>query len=69
VHGRSSTHRFITVPRPAPSTSLRDDSTVYQSRRLWPSAAKSFRGMSMFNKKIKPKKFLIENIFPPPSYF
>jgi hypothetical protein len=45
---------FITVPRMAPSTSLRGDSTVYRGIRLWnvlPSAAKSGRGMSMFRRK------------------
>jgi hypothetical protein len=54
VLGRSSRHRFITVPRPAPSTSLRGDSTVYRGIRLWnvlPSAAKSCRGMSMFKRE------------------
>jgi hypothetical protein len=33
--GRFSRHRFITVPRPAPFTSLRGDSTVYWGIRPW----------------------------------
>jgi hypothetical protein len=52
--GRSSRHRFITVPGPALSTSLRGDSTVYRDIRLWnvlPSAAKSCRGMSIFKRE------------------
>jgi hypothetical protein len=54
VLGRSSRHRFITVPRPAPSTRLRGDSTVYRGIRLWnvlPAAAKFCRGMSMFKRE------------------
>jgi hypothetical protein len=35
VLGRFSRHRLITVQRPAPSTSLRGDSTVYRGIRLW----------------------------------
>jgi hypothetical protein len=52
--GRFSRHRFITVPRPSPSTSLRGDATVYRGIRLWnvlPSPAKSFRAMSMFKRE------------------
>jgi hypothetical protein len=54
VLGRSSRHRFVKVPRPVPSTCLRNDSTVYRCICLWnvlPSAAKSCRGMSMFRRE------------------
>jgi hypothetical protein len=54
VLGRTSRHSFITMPRSAPSTSLRSDSTVYCGIRFWnvlPSAAKSCRGMSMFRRE------------------
>jgi hypothetical protein len=34
VLGRSTRHRYITMSRPAPSTSLRCDSTVYWGIRL-----------------------------------
>jgi hypothetical protein len=49
ILSRSSRNRFISVLRPAPSTSLRGDSTVYWCIRLWNAllSAKSCRDMSM----------------------
>jgi hypothetical protein len=55
VLGRSSRHRFITVSCPASSNSQHRDSNVYRGIRLWnvlPSAAKSYRGMSVFRQEV-----------------
>jgi hypothetical protein len=52
VLGRSSRHRFITVSCPALTTSLRGDSTVIRLWNVLPSAAKSFRGMSVFRQEV-----------------
>jgi hypothetical protein len=41
--GRSSRHRFITVPHPAPSTSLRGDSTFQKNQEVFENIFMTFK--------------------------
>jgi hypothetical protein len=47
-------HRLFSAPEPIPSTSLRNDSTIYRGIRLWntlPAAAKESRSIIQFKRE------------------